>query len=151
MNEERKFYSNPGSPIKTIYSPKINDDGTFDLVETGKENVQEYIDSFAEETCMAYIIKKCEMGDTSVLSKRQGTYGDFTEIPKTYRDLLQTVIDGRTYFESLPVEVRSKFGHSFEQWFAQIGSKEWFDVMESMTPVEGPIPEVPIKESEVKE
>lgn len=151
MSDREVFYSNPGSPIKVVYSPKINDDGTFDLVETGKENVQEFIDSFAEETCMAYIIKKCEMGDTSVLSRTQGTYGDFTEIPKTYRDLLQTVIDGRSYFESLPLDVREKFGHSFEQWFAQIGSKEWFEVMESMNPVEGPIPEIPIKESEVKE
>lgn len=124
-----RIYSNPGSPIRPVYTPKFNDDGTFDLVMTGKENIQEYIDSFAEETCIDTIIKRCQMGDTSALSKVQGTYGDFTEVPKNFRDLLQFVIDGRNYFDSLPVDIKAYFGNSFDQWTAQIGSDEWYRIM----------------------
>lgn len=143
-----KFYSNPGSRIKIVYSPKLHEDGSFELVETGKEDVQEFIDSFAEETCMALIIKRCEMGDTSVLAKRQGTYGDFLDVPKTYRDFLQIAIDGRNYFDSLPVEMKNQFGNSFERWMSTIGEKEWFEIMQQLD-VDNTIPQV--KEEVIKD
>jgi len=125
-----RFYSDPGSPIKVKYSPKIDKNGNIELFETGKENLQEYIDSFAEETSIITIIKQCAMGDTSALSKAQGMYGDFTDMPKTYRDVLQSVIDGENYFDSLPVEVKEKFDNSFQKWFATIGSEDWMKYMD---------------------
>lgn len=131
-----RFYSNPGSSIKPVYTAKLDDKGMISLIETGKENIQEYIDSFAEDTDINVILARCAAGDTSVLSKYQGTYGDFLDVPKTYRDFLQTAIDGQNFFDALPVDIKSKFGNSFEQWMSQIGSKEW---MEAMSVLDGQI------------
>lgn len=124
-----KYYTPAGSSIKPVYSAKVRDDGVIELVQTGEEDIQEFIDSFAEETCISSIVARCAAGDTSVLSKRQGTYGDFSDFPKTYRDVLQVVIDGRNYFDSLPVEIKDKFNQSFEQWFTTYGTEDWFNAM----------------------
>lgn len=134
MDEERKvIYSEPGSPIKPVYSAKLTDDGMIELVQTGEENIQEYIDSFAEETCLSVLIQRCAAGDLSGLSKVQGMYGDFLDAPKTYRDMLQAVIDGQAAFDKLPVEVKKRFDNSFEKWFSTMGEKSWLTAMEMIS------------------
>lgn len=124
-----KFFTESGDPMKPVYTPKLQSDGFVELVQTGEEDLQEYIDSFAEECTIDYVLKRCAVGDQTVLSKRQGVYGDFTDVPKTYAEVLQKVIDGHTYFDSLPLAVRKKFDQSFEKWFMMIGSDDWLKMM----------------------
>lgn len=129
MIDREVIFSNPGNPIKTVYSGKLMEDGSIDLIPVGEENIQEFIDSFAEDTCLPILLQRCATGDLSVLSKVQGMYGDFTEAPKTYRDMLQAVMDGQNAFESLPIDVKEKFDNSFEKWFSTYGSESWLDSM----------------------
>lgn len=159
---DKRFVSNPGSPIHQLYSPKVMSDGSVELVECGKENIDDFIQSFKESTDINYILTKLSMGDTSVLHKSNGMYGDFTGMPSTFAEVLQLQIDSRNLFYSLPVEVRRKFDNDPNQFFAQSGNEEWFekikpalsDEMKEVIWPSKPVPvpvDPPVVEKEVKE
>lgn len=135
MREREIVFSNPGDRFEPIYEPVLNDDGTIDLIETGKRDVQEYIQSFAEECTLDNILRRYQLGDDTALNKVQGTYCDTTVMPKTYRDVLDTVIKGKSDFDSLPLEIKQKYNNDFNQWFVDIGSDEWMVNMKLVDPV----------------
>ena len=43
-------------------------------------------------------------------------YGDFTNFPTTYAEMLNKLIEGRAVFEGLPLEERQKYGNDFGVW-----------------------------------
>lgn len=123
--DPNKYVTDPGSDVQILYDPKINKDGTISLVENGKESISQYINSFKEQTDISYILKRLELGDTSVLSQAQAMYGDFSEMPKTLAEVLQLKIDAEHTFDRLPVETKQKFNNNFNQWFSSLGTEEW--------------------------
>lgn len=123
------FESPVGSPDRKTYSSKIHDDGSIELIESGKEDWYGYIQSFADEVDINTILRKAAMGDVSGLQKVQGFYADATTMPKSYSQLLQMVIDGERNFEQLPIEIRQKFDNDFYKFFSTMDTKEWFEKM----------------------
>lgn len=113
-----RIESNPGSPIKQLYSGAYNERGQVELKEDGTEDIYAFIQSFAESTDIHSILKRYQNGEVDVLEKVQGFYGDITEMPHTYAEALQRISDSEKMFMSLPVEVRAKFGHSFSEFLA---------------------------------
>ena len=136
VTDPNSFVSNPGDRYRIEFSPLVQPDGSIELVESGKIDIQEYIDSFREQTDMSYVIQQLSIGNTSVLSQKEPMYGDFTNMPKTYAEALQLVIDREAEFMKLPKEVRNEFDNDFRKWFAQSGSEEWFEKMKSVFPSE---------------
>lgn len=120
-----KFVSNPGSPEKPIYHGKVLPSGEIELVYDGVENIQEYIDSFEQETNIENIITRVNNGEIDLLHSAAGAYVDTVGMPKTYAEILQTVIDGQRTFDMLPIEIKEKFGNDFNQWFAQMGNDDF--------------------------
>lgn len=118
--------SNVGDRIRQLYEARVDNNGTVDLVEAGRENLYDYIQSFKESCDINTIVKRFAAGDTDVLARRQATYGDFTQLPGTYAELLNTVIQGENYFNSLPLETRAKFNHSFREWMASMDNMQEF-------------------------
>ncbi len=102
--------------IVPTYGKKVMDDGTIKVVETGKTNIYEKIQASKDETLVYNILDRFKAGDVSVLNQRQGTYGDFTEMPKTLAEAQQTLIDAENYFYSLPLDVRKEFNHSVSEF-----------------------------------
>lgn len=119
--------SNPGCRFHTLYSGHYDENGTVVLDEKGREDIYEYIQSFKDSCDINVLLKRYQNGEIDVLARVQGTYGDFTDMPKTYAELLNKLSDGKTLFDSLPLETRAKFGHNFSEFMASIGSAEWFD------------------------
>lgn len=95
---EKRFFTESGSPLHVLYSPKVEKDGSVELVESGVENFQEYIDSFKESTDLSTILARVGAGETELLFKRPGSYGDFTKLPQTYAEALQLQIDSNRLF-----------------------------------------------------
>ena len=125
-----RVLSNAGSRIRKLYSAKVDAEGAIALVESGEENLYDYIQSFKDECDINLIVQRCMSGDVDVLSKRQGVYADVTEFPQTYAEVLQRVIDGKNAFDDLPLEVRAKFDHSFAQWMAAMDDMpDWLEKM----------------------
>lgn len=150
----KRFLSNVGSREKISYSASYDDKGRIVLKESGKENLYDYIQSFAESCDINVLLKRYANGDVDVLSKVQGFYGDITEFPTTYAEMLNRVIEGENFFNDLPLDIRSKFGHSYSQFLASIGTPEFFEAMGvSKSDVEEPAEKavVPDAVKEVKE
>uniref|UniRef100_A0AAU8B2A9 Internal scaffolding protein n=1 Tax=Dulem virus 163 TaxID=3145640 RepID=A0AAU8B2A9_9VIRU len=138
FSERERTLSNLGSPERVLYSPKFDDDGVMDLVETGKENLYDFIQSHKDSVDIHVILDRFQRGDVAALSKYQGSYGDFTTVPKTYAEALNAMISAEHYFESLPVETRAKFGHSFQQFLASMDKPGFSEQMGFKPPTETP-------------
>lgn len=118
--ERVRVRSNVGSPIHVIFSPEFDRNGTMHLIETGRENIYDFIQSHRDSVDIHVLMEKFQNGDASAFSRAQGSYGDFTTMPKTFADMLNIVIAGENYFNSLPVEERAKYGHSYEKFIASM-------------------------------
>ncbi len=140
-----RIQSNPGNPIKQLYSGSYNERGQVELKEDGTENLYDFIQSFAESTDIHAIMRRFENGEVDVLEKVQGFYGDVTEMPKTYAEALQRIADSEKVFMSLPVDVRAKFGHSFSEFLAASNDVDFLDRLG----VQVDAPEAPELASEV--
>lgn len=116
-----------GDPIRIIYSAEVSKDGSINIVASGKEDFQEYIQSFLPSTDIAYIMASVNAGDYSVLNRMNGVYGNFTKVPKSYAEFLQLQIDAKNTFDKLPVEVKSKFDNDVNKFMVNAGESEWFD------------------------
>lgn len=150
----RRFFSDSGRNERPVYQSKLNADGTIDVKIVGYDNIQDEINSHAESCSIELIINRCTRGDFSGLSVKQGSFMDVTQLPKTYAEVLQQVIDGRNLFDSLSKEVRDRFGNDFNKWFASTGSEDWFDKMGIKEPAVDRMPSAeiqPFKDKEVSE
>ena len=125
-------FANPGERFVKTYQPNIGGDGVLDLIEAEPFDLYESIQSHADSVDINLIISRFVNGDVSVLNRREPMYFDATEMPKTYAEMYQKVIDAHNYFEQLPLEVRDKFGHSPETFFALIGTDEWSEKMKDL-------------------
>lgn len=129
VSDPNKFVTDPGEKFRIEYSPKVMPDGTIELQESGKIDIDAFINSQRDQTDMAYILKQLSLGNTNVIQKGSPMFGDFTDpdLPKTYAEALQLQIDAAKSFYMLPVDVRAKFENDFNRYFAQAGTDEWFD------------------------
>lgn len=118
--EPVRINANPGTREKVMYSPVFDENGVMELVESGRENLYDYIQSFKESTDINVILRKYANGDTSALAKTQGSFLDITGMPTTYAEMLNTLIGAENVFNGLPLEEREKFGFSFERWLAEL-------------------------------
>lgn len=121
------IYSNAGSPIKDLFSPIVNEDGTITLEKSGEENITEFINSFAESTDIDSIVRRFTNGEIGILNQKDGTFGDFTNVPKTYAEFLQKKIDAENVFKKLPLELKDKFDNDINKFLVSAGSNEWFE------------------------
>lgn len=116
----------PGSRVKKLYSPVFDKQGHMSLEESGQENLYDYIQSHADSVDIHVLLKQYELGgDPSVFARVQGAYGDFTQMPKTFAEALNTMIAAEQYFNSLPVETRAQFGHNFNQFIASMDAPDF--------------------------
>lgn len=122
------FISSSGSPVKLIFTPAF-EDGQIVLNETGKFDISEFINSYADSTDMSFILARLAAGDSSVLNVSQGFFGDSSILSHDHRAALDTVISAQTYFDNLPKETRDKFNDSFVEWIQSAGTQEWVSRM----------------------
>lgn len=113
-----RVIQNPGTRVKQLYSPVVKDTGELVLEESGTEDLYGYIQSHKDSCDINLILKRFASGDVSALSRAQGLFFDATQMPKTYAELLNAVITGERYFNSLPLDVRKEFDFDFNKWMA---------------------------------
>lgn len=142
VSDPNSFSAHSGDQYHVIRKSVVLPDGTIDLVESGKDDIQAMIDAERPSTDMALILSRLNAGDTSVLNRSTPMYGDFTSMPSTYAEALQLVIDGEREFMQLPLDVRNQFDNDFRRWFAQAGSDSWYDRMMPVLKSRGVIKDV---------
>lgn len=146
-----RIFSDPGSPEHITYAGHYDEKGRVVLEESGRENLYDYIQSYAESCDIHVLMKHYANGDVDALSQKQGFYGDFLDFPKTYAEALNHMNEMERQFMALPVETREKFGNSFTEFLAASGEADFLDKLgiKAEDPKEV-TPAIPVKE-EVKE
>lgn len=125
-----RFAANPGSREKILYAPQVAKDGTYELIESGRDDLYASIQSHAESVDIHVILDRYTRGDLGALSRVQGVYADVTGVPGSYAEMLNLVIAGEAQFNSLPLETRAKFDHSYAKWIAAMDNfPEWQKLM----------------------
>lgn len=132
VSDPNDFSTPCGSSSRIIYSSKVTPNGMIILTPTGKEDIQEKMDSFRESTDMSFILHQLSVGNTSVLTNKQMMFGDFTEAPANLAEAQQLLIDGEAAFNKLPLDVRSKFDNNFRNWLFTSGTEEWMQKMDKL-------------------
>ena len=145
----RRVFADPGDPIKITYSPEFDKRGVMTLVETGKENLYEFIQSHKDSVDIHKIMERFERGDVNALSKVQAVYADLSEMPTNYADMLNQVIAGEKMFNDLPIATKEKFGQNFNVWMSTLGSEEWANNMGYSKPIVPDVLTEPVKEDVV--
>lgn len=140
VTDPNSFVSSPGDLFHVRLSPRVLEDGQIKLVESGKDDIKDMINSFRDSTDMSFILQRLAAGDTSVLNQRPGFFGDFTQMPTTYAEALQLVIDGRREFNALPLDVKNSFNNDFRQFLASAGTPEW---VEKLSSIRSPVSDTP--------
>lgn len=135
-----EFYSRAKRPA-TIPCPKCEENvptftlkinketGKKELKKTGETNLYKKIQASKEETLIYNIIKRFESGDIEVLNKTQGTYGNFTNMPKTLAEAQQSLIDAENTFNSLPLDIRRQFNMSSSEFIAGLTNGKFETIM----------------------
>lgn len=143
-----RVFSDPGSPEHITYAGHYDDKGRVVLEESGRENIYDYIQSFADSCDIHVLMNRYQNGDVTALSQKQGFFGDFLDFPKTYAEALNHMNEMERQFMSLPPETREKFGNSFSEFLAASGESDFLDRLGiKKESVVDPVPAIP----EVKE
>lgn len=127
---KKRIHMNPGNPVHMTYGGHYDEQGRVQLVEKGKENIYDFIQSHADSVDINVLLARYNNGDVSALSKTQGFYIDATQFPTNYAEALNQIERMRDSFMKLPVEVRSKFNHSFSEFLAASGSPDFMNMLQ---------------------
>lgn len=121
----KRFFTHHGSKDRATYKvipSRISN--TLEVICTGKEDFQAYIESFKDSTDIEVIIRRINNGELDLLSAQSGTYGDFSNMPTNLQDVYSAGMAARTAYESLSDEQKAEF-NGFEEFAATAGSLDW--------------------------
>lgn len=118
----------PGNRYETEYKERYDEYGHAYLEEVGKVDVYEKIQSHKEECDISCILAKYAAGDQTVMN-RPGYYIDTTVLPQNITEYMNLMNEQREKFNALPLDIKQKFGNSFEEWAASAGNKQWLEKM----------------------
>lgn len=134
-----RFCSDPGCPVRAVYTPHYDAFGELVIEQTGFENLYDYIQSHKESCDIHLMLERYANGDDQALSRAQGFYADTSGMPQTYAEVLNAVLAGEAAFNQLPKEIKRKFDNSFSQWLASMDRPDFAQRMgfsESPVPVQ---------------
>ena len=137
-SERLVVVSEPGSPMKEDVVATLDKDGFIQLEVVGEFSLYDEIQSHADSCDINLLYKRYVQGETDVLARVQGMYGDFTAMPKTYADMLNSVMAGERFFDALPIDVKNQFGNNFSHWMATLETDDWYRKM-GYTPKESQV------------
>lgn len=124
-----RVYSEVGSPDVVTYKTEVLKDGRLVLKPSGKKSLYDDIQSHKESTDIHVLLARYENGDLEALNRAQGVYANLADMPKNFYEWFNLAKESEQMFMELPLEVREKFGQSFENWAINIGTPEWMDKM----------------------
>ena len=119
-----------GNRFRTEYSESLDSDGIKIVLPSGKTDMQAYIDSFKDDCDIYKILDRLSIAECSpdvvVEAMRQfrpdmfteGSYGDFSNMPKNIHEVSKFYRDSVSFFNNLPVEIRKDYHYSVDEFFA---------------------------------
>lgn len=143
--------TNPGSPIKKVYSGRYDKNGDVVLDEVGEENVYETIQSYAAECDINNIIRRYMAGDVDVLSRVQGFYFDASELPDNMPEVLNKLNYAEEEFNKLPIDFKERYGNDFVKFLTTFDDSVFADLVGHSNAPSVPVDPQPIEKDGVSD
>lgn len=89
-----------------VFDPEI---GEYRLIESGSDNLFDFVQASKEESLVYNIIAKYQRGDVNALNRCVGQYMDVVGMPTNLAEAHATMLDVERKFNSLSPEIRSNF------------------------------------------
>ena len=136
MSDTKDFISESGSPYLDQYEFDFDDvKGEVKRSTLHKTdnpiNVYERIQADYESCDINAIMRRFALGDSSALDVKQGIYADVTHMPKTFAELFDRINDCQRLFDELDPEVKQLFNNSYEEFWYEYGSDDFFKKIDS--------------------
>lgn len=142
QDEHERIYTPSGEKLEEVWTMKINDEGKEEFYISGKTNIYEKIQAFAEDVKIENIIAKVTAtGDNSILEKVKYEYADTTELPTNLFEAQQKIKDAEEIFNQLPTNIKESYGNNFNMYLKDFGSETWAEKMGLTEPKTEPIKE----------
>ena len=115
-SHSERFFSPSGSRFRQKYVKKILPDGSSKLVEDGVEDVYDSIQKAGIGLGIEDLIRRAKSGDTTAIREPIESYADLSKAPKDLLEAHSMLADAQNKYNSLPADLRAKFGNSFEKF-----------------------------------
>lgn len=125
--------------IIPTFGLKINKDGKKELHQIGTTNLYEKIQASKDQTLIYNVLERYNNGELDLLSRSQGMYGDFTDLPTSLAEAQQKLIDAENIFNSLPLDIRKQFNHSVSEFLASFSNGNFEKLVKSIQGVSEPV------------
>ena len=113
-------FSPSGSPLVTQYRMIVDPaTGCRDLEKCGELNLQERIDSYAEDCKIDNILRRFVGGDISALNRGTAQYVDLSTYPKNFHDATAQINRVKSFYNQLPDQVHEEFP-TFEKFLSAV-------------------------------
>lgn len=134
IEKETKFLSNPGDRYRAVYTPDVQKDGQIDLVQTGVEDLQQYIDSFKDSCDVSLMVQRYLAGDETALRNGNPVFMDLLGAPKSLAEAYALNFRAEAAFGNLPAEIKDQFGNNYCQFLSEAGSDKWYAALKQPNP-----------------
>lgn len=134
IEKERKFLSNPGERFRPVYTPEIKSDGQIELVQTGVEDLQQYIDSFKDSCDVSLMVQRFLAGDETALRNGNPVFMDLLGAPKNLAEAYALNFRAEEAFSNLPADIKNQFGNNYFQFLSEAGSEKWYAALKKTAP-----------------
>lgn len=135
-NRGERFFSSSGTSVVPEYQLSIDEKGVRSLKVVGQKDLYAEIQSHKESCDVHSILKRFVNGDASVLNQKLGYFADATMFPKSYAEMYQRVVDGESFFNGLPIEIRKEFNFNPVEFFSQMGTDSFNSIMSQFSNTE---------------
>ena len=123
--DHERVYTDAGDPVKIEYQLRIVDNSE-EIVETGKTNLYEYIQSHADSVDITKILERCALiQDYSMLNRMPAEFMDVTEMPGNLAEAYAHVQDAKNFFDRMPVNIKEKYQNNFVEFIADLGTERF--------------------------
>lgn len=129
IEDRKRCVSEPGSMLTYRYGSRLDKYGNRVIEKKAPINRYAEIQSYADETNINTILTKYVNGDKTVLSEKAAQFMDITQIPDNMSDLFNLTVQAKDAFAHLPVDVKNVFGNNVYSFVANMGTKEWNEIM----------------------
>lgn len=136
MSDEVKqeFYTCAGERFRPVYTPDIKKDGQIELVQTGVEDLQQYIDSFKDSCDISVMVQRFLAGDETALRNGNPVFMDLVGAPKTLAEAYALNFRAENAFDNLPADIKNKFDNNYYVFLSQAGTESWYAALKQPAP-----------------
>lgn len=117
--DRRRVKAPTPSGVAIVYLEQMKNDGTMDLVRSGKHDLNAFVQASKDSTLIYNLIDRYERSqDPSIFDQRHGFFADVGQMPRSLAEAQNMIISIDKKFCSLSADVKAEFGNS-SQRFAQ--------------------------------